>query len=271
MPDLSIFLNDREIDLAEYDLSCLRFQPESIEPSHELATVEGVDGYVDIDTTYTGRQIHSVWWLQTESHTRFHEQKDNIYRLFAPKNELIIIDHRLPHKHWKVQTESSFIIDNEQGPTFKEFDIPLISKSTYAFSEEKIIATKDTAKTDYYFLSPTQITGVEQIENNRFTIFNPGEVLLDGRWHQIVVKFKGASDKLRIRNESTGSQWQYLKTTTASDELVLDQVYPYKNDINIFTDTDHGAITLLPGANDFRVYGASGDYEISFEFRPLYI
>lgn len=271
MPKLSIFLNGNEVDISDYDLTCLRFQPESIEPNHETEMVEGVDGYVDIDTIYTGRKIHSVWWLQTDNHVKFHEQKDEIYKLFVPKNELVIIDHRLPHKHWKVQTESSFMIDNEEGATFKEFDIPLISKSTYAFSEEKVIATKDTTKHDYYFLSANQITEVEQITNNRFSIFNPGEIHLDGRWHSIVFKFKGASDKLRIVNNITGDQWQYLGTTTASDEIILDQVYPYKNGTNIFTDTDHGAITLVPGANDFQVFGASGDYEISFEFRPLYI
>lgn len=247
---LTIIDGNKTINLEELDLTCLSFQVEPLEANHEMGTVEGVDGYADIDTNYNGRHLYSRWFLKVSDRSEFHGIKDKIYSLFAPKKELILIDSRQPFKKWTARVESQTRIDDEEGSTFKVFEVIFVSKNVYAESAEPY---KETFTT------------------NQFVVFNDGEEIIDAREHQLVIKFKGASDKLRIRNESTGSQWQYLKTTTVSDELVLDQVYPYKNDKNIFTDTDHGAITLATGSNDIRVYGASGNYEISFEFLPLYV
>lgn len=247
---LKVIDGNATVDLKDLGLSCLSFQVEPLEANHETDNVEGADGYADIETSYNGRKLYSRWLFQVGSYDVFHDKKDKIYSLFAPKKELILIDERQSFKQWTARVESQARIDNDEGAYYKEFEVSFFSKNVYANAVE-----------------PYAKTFIE----NQFVVFNDGTETIDAREHELLIKFKGASDKLRIRNETTGEQWQYLDATVSGDEILLDQVYPYKNGKNIFSDTNHGALTIIPGANNFRLYGTSDDYEIIFEFQPLYI
>jgi phage-related protein len=238
------------VNLKQLGLTCLSFQVEPLEAEHETESVEGADGYTDIETTYNGRKLYSRWFFRVGEYGDFHDIKDKIYRLFAPKKELVLIDERQPFKQWHARVEAQDRIDNDKSPMWKEFEVNFISKHVYA------------AAVDLYN---------ETFTTNAFTVFNAGTETIDAREHELLITFKGTSDKLRIVNNSTGDQWQYFGTTSANDTIKLDQVYPYKNGSNIFGNTNHGAITILPSSNNFSVFGASGSYSIKFEFRPMYI
>ncbi|KZR58365.1 hypothetical protein [Pseudobacillus badius] len=104
-----------------------------------------------------------------------------------------------------------------------------------------------------------------------FYVSNPGNVKIDPREHELIIKFKGASNRLRIVNNYNGTSWQYYGQTSVNDKIVLDQVYSYKNGQSIFKETNRGVIELLPHINEIEVYGVFGDFEVTFEFRPLYL
>lgn len=248
---LKIIKNGYEVDLKSLGLKCLDFIVESLNPEHTYSTVEGADGIADIDTVYDGRIIHLKMFLKANNNNDYLSKRDQIYKLFKQRDELTLIDNRQPHKRWVAQVEEPFTIGNELSPIAGVFEIQLISKTIYAHGESVTIS-KDT-------------------DTNRFIVFNDGDFKIDGRQHDLTMIFKGQSDKLRVKNNTNDSQWQHLKTTDTDDVIKLERVYPYKNNTNIFEDTNGGVIELEQGSNEIEILGAIGDYEIEFTFSPLYI
>ena len=232
-------------------LECIDFIVESLNPEHSFSKVQGKDGFADINITYNGRKIRARFYLHANNNDDFINKRDKVYKLFRQKDELTLIDKRQPHKKWNVQVESPFTIAEELSPNDAIFDIQFISKTICAFGD-KVTVTKDTT-------------------TNKFIVFNNGDFEIDGREHYLIITFKGQSDKLRIRNNMNGTQWQYLGTTQNNDVLKLERVYPYKNGEDIFEETNAGFIILERGSNEIELFGASGDYDVSFEFIPLFI
>ena len=248
---LSIIKNGYEVDLDSLGLECINFEVESLSPEHTYSTVQGNDGLARIDTVYNARSIFTEFYLKADNNDDFIAKRDEIYKLFRQRDELTIIDNRQPHKRWIAQVESPFIIDNELSPNNDVFEVQFISKTIYAHGEP--------------------VTEVKTTDTNKFIVFNDGDFEIDGRYHALTMTFTGVSDKLRIRNNMNNSQWQYLGTTELGDVIKLERVYPYKNNTNIYEDTNKGYISLNEGSNEFEVFGATGDYTFKFEFIPLYI
>ena len=87
----------------------------------------------------------------------------------------------------------------------------------------------------------------------------------------LIIRFSGQSENLRIENFRTGEVWQYFGTTDESDILVISGIRSLKNNFGIVRDTNRRLITLAPGDNEFQVSGNIGDFTISFEFRFPYL
>lgn len=248
---ITIIKNGYEVDLQSLGLKCLDFIVESLSPKHTYSTVQGADGIANIDTVYSGRAILAKFYLAAESNDEYLMYRDEIYKLFKHRDTLTIIDNRQAHKRWNVQVSAPFTIDNELSASKGVFDLELISKTIYATGE----LYQET-------FAPT---------NHKFIVFNDGDFEVEGTQHHLVIKFNGASNKLRIRNNYNNTQWQYLGGTTESDELELERVYPYKNSKDIYEDTNGGYLILERGSNEIQVFGATGDYTVTIEFMPLYI
>jgi hypothetical protein len=247
---LTVIRKGYEVDLTEYGLDCLSFQVESLIPNHETNQNEGVDGLSIDGTTYEARTIYTRFLFKVDSYDEFHDKRDQVYKLFKPKNKLTLIDNRQPHKQWHVQAESDFIINEDESLVGCEFELEFISPEPFAEATKKTVTTAST---------------------NTLNVFNEGDEIVDGRKHDLVIQFTGQSDNLRIVNEQTGDSWQYFGTTNADDTIRLESVYAYKNDESIFKDTNYSVLTLEEGSNGIQIYGATGDYNIKFEFTPLYI
>jgi hypothetical protein len=97
-------------------------------------------------------------------------------------------------------------------------------------------------------------------------------VAVDPRSCYLKISFKGQSNGLTITNITTGDTWRYNGSTGPNDVVVLDGVRSTKNGISIFGHTNRKLITLAPKVkNRFSVMGAEGNFEISFDFRFIYI
>lgn len=253
---LTIIKNNYEVDLSALNLECIDFTIESLNAEQEYDKVEGQDGMANIDTVYNERYLHGEFYLKTDTVEEFLDKRDEMYKLFRQRDELTIIDEEQPHKRWKVNVAEPFVIDNELSATNAVFEVTFVSKTIYAFGE----TVAETITTD----------------ENTFIIFNDGDFEIEGNQHYIIITFEGKSDKFRLKNNYNETQFQYLKKTENNDVIKLDRVYPYKNDANIFADTEYkrenyGYITLERGSNEFNVYGVTGEYTVTFEFVPLYI
>lgn len=253
---LTITKGGYKVDLKQLNLECIDFSIQSISGEHSLDKVQGQDGIANIDTTYNERHLFAQFYLETDTIDEFLDKRDEIYKLFRQRDELTIVDNEQPHKKWTVQVNEPFIIDNELSATNAVFDINFISKSIYAEGEK----VKETITTD----------------KDTFTVFNDGDTEVEGSQHYLLLTFEGKSDKFRIKNNYNDTQFQYLKKTKSNDVIKLDRVYPYKNNKNIFEDTEYkrknyGYIKLERGSNQFKIYGVTGEYTVTFEFVPLYI
>lgn len=248
---LMIIKNDKEVNLDELGLECIDFIVESLNPTHTYGRIQGNDGIARIDTIYEGRTIRAVFHLSANDNDDFIIKRDEIYKLFKQREELTLIHNRQSHKRWIVQVETPFVIDNELSPSNDIFELQFISKTIYAFGG--------------------LTTAIKRTDDNKFIVTNYGDFIIDSREHNMIMSFKGKSESLHIRNNTNGTEWQYTGATKDNDSLELKMVYPYKNGVNIFEDTNSGYFELERGENEIEILGATDDYSINFEFNPMYI
>lgn len=242
----------QKVNLKDLGLSFLSFNVQSL--SSELATeaFQGADGEYITDNQYKGRRIDAVLYYRKDNYIDFQNGKSEVYKLLNSKQKLLLVDNRLnTEKVWEVVVESDYTLDNEQTTYTKEFEITLLSESTYAHAIE---------------YTKTPINDTEGI------IYNAGDVYLDAREHDIEFTFKGKSDKLRIVNETTNTQWQYLGTTSVDDEIKVISTYPFKNGKDIFNDVSQfDVLEFATGSNKLKVYGADGNFTLNVKHRELFI
>jgi hypothetical protein len=105
-----------------------------------------------------------------------------------------------------------------------------------------------------------------------FRIYNAGNVKVDPHRNPLIIKYKGISTNLQIKNNTTLDTWSFTGTTTEDDTLELNRLRSLKNTVvNVFSDTNRRSISLAPGWNDIELIGTSGSFEISFDFRFYYV
>lgn len=239
-----------EVNLDDLGLAFLSFNVEPLEGEHNEEDIQGVDGSYIRETKLKSRKINARVLYSQQSYDDFHANKSKVYNLFNPANYLHAVDNREPHKKWRFKVESMSEISNKESRREDEIEIVFISESSYA------TATEETETV---------------VNNNEGYVFNNGDVYLDARKHNIQIKFQGESDKLRIVNETTNTQWQYKGTTTIQDTIYIDSIYPYKNDVNIFADTNYGALEFAQGSNHIKIYGARDDFSLIVTHYDLFI
>ena len=239
-----------KINLEELGITFLSFDVAPLEGDLSLDTLDGVNGEFIRQSQLKSRTAHARILYSQRSYEDFHSNKFKIYELFNPLNTLKIVDTRNPHKIWTMRALDVSLISNAESVRDSEFFVTFFSESPFATSVKKKVVT---------------------INNRNAEVFNSGDVRLDARQHSILITYKGASDKLRIINDTTKTEWQYKKGTVSADTLLLDSIYPYKNGVNIFEDTNFGVIEIAKGANKIRLLGATEPFELKFEFYELYI
>lgn len=242
----------QKVNLRDLGLSFLSFNVQSLSSDLSTESFQGADGDYITENQYKGRRIEAVMYYRKDNYIDFQNGKSEIYKLLNGKQKLLMVDERLDTlKVWEVVVEDDYTLDNEQTHYTKEFEITLFSESTYAHA------------IDY---TETIINDTEGI------VFNAGDVYLDGREHEIEFTFKGMSSKLRVVNETTDTQWQYLKTTEADDEIKVVSTYPFKNGEDIFNDVSQfDVLEFATGSNTLKIYGADGDFILKVKHKDLFI
>lgn len=251
-------LNGETYYLVDYGITTLDFQIDAPSPRPITETIEGRDGVVDLGATYDARQMRGSFFMKTEEDVEFTALRNDVFRIFAGREQFYVIDSREPNRRWLVRP-SGFSVEQIVANKGR-FDVDFTAAIPYAES----IATSLEIPTAI-------ITGgrtVKYVHNTAtFEIFNDGDVAIDPRELPLVITFTGASANLTIENVTTGDEWVYTGTTTASDEVKLEGIRSTKNALSIFRNTNRKLITLTPGWNDFTITGASGSFEITFDFR----
>lgn len=246
---LTIIKSEQTIDHRNWGITCLSFDKSSVNPQNVYESFESMHGLISFPTTFGGRPMRAIFYVEAEDHLSYQLMKDNIFSLFAAETEMTVIDSRQPTKLWKLKVASQFNIENLTHRAGR-FTVEFISASPFADSDAPSIQTKAV---------------------NSFTISNVGNKVIDPRRDGLIITYTGASTNLSVKNNTTSDEWKYTGTTVASDNLKLDGIRSFKNGLSIFRNSNRQLIHLVPGENNFSLTGTSGSFTIKFEFAPKFI
>lgn len=248
-------------DLEELGITTRDFVVSSLTPRHSFEIVQGRQGVVDLGTEYDTRNITVSLYRKAADQEDYARLRHEVFRMFQTAEAFYVTESRHPDKRWLVKVSSPFSPDQQQLYGF--FVVELVTvEQPFA---ESVLTTLDPN------MVAAQITGSRVISYKHtmqsFEILNDGDVAVNPREMPLVITYKGASTNLKITNLTTGDEWQYTGTTTVSDSLVINGIRSTKNGLSIFRNTNRKLITLAAGWNELQISGATGSYEITFDFR----
>lgn len=260
------------INTADYGLKCLTFNPQSVSHNHQTESIDQRDGVIHTGTSYGAREIVATFFVKTKRVMTFELVKDELNALFASKEPITVIDSRKPGKQWKVLINSVFTI-NRISSYAGTFEVTFLSPSPYC---ESVGTTLD----DFTFNSDLWQTGMNipsnqtlkyKHDSNRFQIYNAG-AFIDPRKLPLRITYTGETiGDLNIKNLTTNQTFTLYDRNLTADTVLLDGVHHYKNNVNIFSQTNHKFISLATGINEFEVTGTNGVFEIVFDFKFYYL
>lgn len=229
-------------DMAEDFGSLVRsFKVISLKPEITTEKIEGRNGTVKIEKTFSERRIEIE--CDVENLNQYEELKNTLYLL----DDFFIIRDGEPEKRWLVEVSNEWIPDSIGD--YKSFTLSFIS--FYSFAES--------------------INKVELKHTSNFTLHNIGDVDIDMVTQQDTeLEFRGVSQGLTIRNNTTGQEWRYNGSTNEDDVICLKGIRSTKNGISIFGQTNRQVFKFVPGWNDIEILNAE-DYEITIRTRFYYI
>jgi hypothetical protein len=271
--DLTIIRKDgTTYKLSDYNIKVIDFKVSAPTPKHNFREpATGADGFIDMGTTFDGRDITVNLYARGVDGWDFALLRDEIFNIFNSKEAVYVIDSREPGKRWLVKTNA--YTPDQLTDTQGFIEIPLISKSPYAESVGTTL-TDLTYDADAWQYGQNLSLDEPKYKHttSSFSIYNAStDVIIDPRFMPLKITFTGASTDLTINNVTTGDEWKYTGITLPGAVIRLDGVRYTKNSSSIFRDTNHKVITLKPGWNDFQITGATGSFEIEFDFRFYYL
>lgn len=262
--------NDNAYDLRSIGVTALNMYISSLTPKIESEELDGVDGFIEVDTLYENRKIKIDFMLEAENITDYHIKESKVFRLFMPKKTFYLFDSRLPYKQWKAKVVNEFEIERNTV-RHGSFEIEFISSFPFAES----IQTTNNIKNEHIQLVNGVWDGFNSIptynhNENTFMIWNDSDIPIDPRNMKLIIIFKGVSNNLKITNLTTGDVFQYNGSTTKGDVIELTGIRHLKNGASIFKNTNHKLITLAPGWNEFNIENAN-DFQVEFDCRFYYV
>lgn len=246
------------INLDDYGLLGLRLNIPS--PSYVVSkeSIPGRGGVITLGRDLQPRPLTAEFKITSVDYEGSLVVRDEVYSLFSKGNTFYIGEEKQSAKRWLVECTEEWTPDRINTRTFIT-TIPLLADSGCA-------ETVDTTLT----MNFAQISNSPEIKykysTTAFEIFNDG-IKVDPRYMSLVISYKGSSTNLKIKNLTTNEEWSYTGTTGNNDSIVLDGIRSTKNGLSILRDTNKKLITLTSGWNEFQLTGASGSFEISFDFR----
>jgi len=220
-------------------------------PSYSVTT-EKVDGgaTIVIDKQLNPRILTADFATRSIDYVELVNQKHKLYGLLGNNNEFYIEQTHRPGIVWKCYLD-------EWNPTklsnkVTTFSIPLTCYKGYSESINKIKKTFTSSK---------------------FIFKNEGNVTIDPRIHNdTVIKFKGASTDLEIKNNTTNESWKYYGTTGNLDWITLESVnFTLNYGVNIFKNTNKKIITFTQDNNEIEISGATGSFELEISTRFYFL
>lgn len=248
----------------------------SIEKERKEQAIDGIPGVIDYGYNLKGREIKMNFMTEHYHGTFDHRlQRDEIYNLFDDYPFLYVSDDTVPSRVLKITVDGSFTPER-YGYWYSTFEVDArvtglpfwrtkyttqeIENSGYSAIVEKY-GMADGINTDN-----TKYTFTE----NKFTVWNGGNVTLDPRNMPLKIKLKHlvTDGTFKLTNKTTGETFEYYAPRTGNT-VDLEGVQAFVGyQANRLRETNRKYISIVPGINEIEYSGGTMD-DIQFDF-PLY-
>lgn len=241
--------------------------------NNSFLDVSGVDGSQYQFTTFSRYQVPANFFLRFGDWQDFKLAKHQFYRLFAQRKEMRMrtdVESGIVRFVYPTLPE---IKPAEEGAHYAQFTMNFDNPSGYRYSLYRSNAKHDFASDSFQFgefdvsEEPTY-----HFTSTAFSVYNPSDIPIDpfGQKHdlKVVCKFSGSS--LKLTNTTNSSEWEYKKSSSGNDSIILDGINTILNGNPASVNTDYGNLILDTGWNSFTVNGASS-VDITFSFPFIYL
>ncbi|ECK8256617.1 phage tail family protein [Listeria innocua] len=255
---------ENKVDVKEFNVPGPNFTTERV-------SMETFDGEIDMGSVLAKRDITFQLILVCSNYAEYILKRNEFIKFISGKEEIYVIDERHETVRWPVKVESLNIQQKGGAPIC---DIAGTFVCAQGLSES-VGSTLDGFKFSNRKWSigqniPSSETAEYVFDTNKFKVYNASDIAINPERYPFIIRYKGASEGLRINNKTTGQVWSYKGITTRTDELEINQVYSLLNGAGIYGDTEKSTIGLAPGWNEIEIMGSTGPLEISFDFRFYY-
>lgn len=255
----------------------LDFLVSAIEKERYVENIKGIPGPIDYGFDYKDREVTLNFWLR-----HFHGEHDQkllkseLYAMLDSQPYFYVSDDRLPTRVLKLAVDEPYLPDRINGSNIStlEFKCQIIglpfwrtkyttqdveTKGFEAIAEQFGLA--DGLNIDYPKYTFTE---------NKFTVWNGGNVTLDPRNMPLKIKLKHlvTDGTFKLTNKTTGETFEYYAPRTGNT-VELDGVQAFVGyQANRLRETNRKYISIVPGINEIEYSGGTMD-DIQFDF-PLY-
>lgn len=255
----------------------LDFLVSAIEKERYVENIKGIPGPIDYGFDYKDREVTLNFWLR-----HFHGEHDQkllkseLYAMLDSQPYFYVSDDRLPTRVLKLAVDEPYLPDRINGSNIStlEFKCQIIglpfwrtkyttqdveTKGFEAIAEQFGLA--DGLNIDYPKYTFTE---------NKFTVWNGGNVTLDPRNMPLKIKIKHllTDGNFKLTNKTTGETFEYYAPRTGNT-VDLDGVQAFVGyQLNRLRQTNRKYISIVPGINEIEYSGGTMD-DIQFDF-PFY-
>lgn len=255
----------------------LDFLVSAIEKERYVENIKGIPGPIDYGFDYKDREVTLNFWLR--HYHGEHDQKllkSELYAMLDSQPYFYVSDDRLPTRVLKLAVDEPYLPDRINGSNIStlEFKCQIIglpfwrtkyttqdieTKGFEAIAEQFGLA--DGLNIDYPKYTFTE---------NKFTVWNGGNVTLDPRNMTLKIKLKHlvTDGTFKLTNKTTGETFEYYAPRTGNT-VDLDGVQAFVGyQLNRLRETNRKYISIVPGINEIEYSGGTMD-DIQFNF-PFY-
>ena len=271
--EVRLFNDNFDVKLTDTpNLLFLDHTEEGVEVNANTTEINGTDGVLMGPTTFGPFNLvlnFSFKGLDTKD-LKLYKQK--IRNILYQREPYYVWHSDAPGKKYAVYCDSS---DNEDlTNSFATFKVTFVVFKGY--SESLFPTDRLDLMNEHWDFSNGLIVD-EDIKyshsTNDFKIYNgSSDTITPIQRHYIKIKMNiDAPNGFILKNNTSGTEFEYTKAIKAKDKLVLNGAHPLLNGKNCGIDTNWEFISLSPGMNNFKVMGDGVKVqEISFSFNFIY-
>ena len=255
----------------------LDFLVSAIEKERYVENIKGIPGPIDYGFDYKDREVTLNFWLR-----HFHGEHDQkllkseLYAMLDSQPYFYVSDDQLPTRVLKLAVDEPYLPDRINGSNIStlEFKCQIIGlpfwRTKYTTQDIEALGFDAIAEkfgmADGLNIDYPKYTFTE----NKFTVWNGGNVTLDPRNMPLKIKLKHllTDGNFKLTNKTTGETFEYYAPRTGNT-VDLDGVQAFVGyQANRLRETNRKYISIVPGINEIEYSGGTMD-NIQFDF-PLY-